>query len=66
MEVKDALLKRRSIRKYLDKEVSDEIIELISSVTITVDTFNLVDIFMASIAPIEPLTIEALKAKPLL
>ena len=27
MEVKDALLKRRSIRKYLDKEVSDEIIE---------------------------------------
>ncbi len=26
MEVKDALLKRRSIRKYLDKEVSDEII----------------------------------------
>ena len=27
MEVKDALLKRRSIRKYLDKEVSDEMIE---------------------------------------
>ena len=27
MEVKDVLLKRRSIRKYLDKEVSDEIIE---------------------------------------
>ena len=27
MEVKDALLKRRSIRKYLDKAVSDEIIE---------------------------------------
>ena len=27
MEVKDALLKRRSIRKYLNKEVSDEIIE---------------------------------------
>lgn len=27
MEVKYALLKRRSIRKYLDKEVSDEIIE---------------------------------------
>ena len=27
MEVKNALLKRRSIRKYLDKEVSDEIIE---------------------------------------
>ena len=27
MEVKDALFKRRSIRKYLDKEVSDEIIE---------------------------------------
>ena len=27
MEVKDALLKRRSTRKYLDKEVSDEIIE---------------------------------------
>ena len=27
MEVKDALLKRRSIRKYLDKEVSDGIIE---------------------------------------
>lgn len=27
MEVKDALLKRKSIRKYLDKEVSDEIIE---------------------------------------
>ena len=27
MEVKDALLKRRSIRKYLGKEVSDEMIE---------------------------------------
>ena len=27
MEVKYALLKRRSIRKYLDKEVSDEMIE---------------------------------------
>ena len=27
MEVKDALFKRRSIRKYLDKEVSDEMIE---------------------------------------
>ena len=37
--------------------VSDDIIELISSVTIIVERLNLVDIFIASIAPTEPLTI---------
>ena len=41
----------------LPPTVSDEIIELTSSVMITVDKLNFIDILIASIAPREPLTI---------
>ena len=41
----------------LPPTVSDEISELISSVDKTTDIFKLIETFIASIAPTEPLTI---------